>query len=334
MKKFLLPESGKFYKANLHCHTNVSDGALSPEEVKKLYKEHGYSIVAYTDHNVLVPHPELADEDFLPMNGFEVDVNKHTSNDFCQIKTCHLCYVALKPDNVTQVCYHRSDYTWGNATEMRKYVKFDENEPDYVRYHTHECINDMIKRGRDNGFFMTYNHPSWSLENYEDYIGYEGMHAMEICNNGCLVSGYNDYNEKEYDDLLRAGKRIFCIAADDNHGTREACGAYIMVKADKLEYETIGNALLAGNFYSSMGPEIHELWYEDGKIHITCSDAKRILLHTGNRYLDRRYAEEGKPLTSAVFDVKPEFIYARITVEGKDGLNANTNAYFMDELLK
>ena len=34
MKKYLLPESGNFYKANLHCHTKVSDGAMTPEEVK------------------------------------------------------------------------------------------------------------------------------------------------------------------------------------------------------------------------------------------------------------------------------------------------------------
>ena len=34
MKKYLLPENGKFYKANLHMHTNVSDGQMSPEETK------------------------------------------------------------------------------------------------------------------------------------------------------------------------------------------------------------------------------------------------------------------------------------------------------------
>ena len=39
MKKYLLPEGGNFYKANLHCHSNVSDGALSPAELKKIYME-------------------------------------------------------------------------------------------------------------------------------------------------------------------------------------------------------------------------------------------------------------------------------------------------------
>ena len=34
MKKYLLQENGNFYKANLHCHSIVSDGAFTPEELK------------------------------------------------------------------------------------------------------------------------------------------------------------------------------------------------------------------------------------------------------------------------------------------------------------
>ncbi|MBQ7302828.1 MAG: PHP domain-containing protein, partial [Clostridia bacterium] len=67
MKVYLLPESGRFYKANLHCHSDLSDGALPPAEIKRRYMEHGYSIVAFTDHDVLLPHTDLASEDFLPL---------------------------------------------------------------------------------------------------------------------------------------------------------------------------------------------------------------------------------------------------------------------------
>ena len=37
MKKYLLPEVGKFYKANLHMHTIISDGRMTLEETKKEY---------------------------------------------------------------------------------------------------------------------------------------------------------------------------------------------------------------------------------------------------------------------------------------------------------
>ena len=80
MKRYLLSEQGNFYKANLHCHTSLSDALYTPEEVKKQYMEHGYSIVAYTDHDIFVPHPELADENFLPLNGYEIEVTEGYEN--------------------------------------------------------------------------------------------------------------------------------------------------------------------------------------------------------------------------------------------------------------
>ena len=40
MKKYLLPENGNFYKANLHCHTNISDGKLTPAERKAVHLEY------------------------------------------------------------------------------------------------------------------------------------------------------------------------------------------------------------------------------------------------------------------------------------------------------
>ena len=52
MKHYLIPDSGRFYKANLHCHTTVSDGMKTPAEIKALYQANGYSIVAFTDHDV------------------------------------------------------------------------------------------------------------------------------------------------------------------------------------------------------------------------------------------------------------------------------------------
>ncbi len=43
---------GRWYKGNLHTHTTVSDGRLSPAEVVRWYEEHDYDYVALTDHDV------------------------------------------------------------------------------------------------------------------------------------------------------------------------------------------------------------------------------------------------------------------------------------------
>ncbi len=335
MKKYLLPENGNFYKANLHCHTNISDGKLSPEEMKKHFMEHGYSIVAYTDHDVLVPHNDLTDENFLALNGYEMEMNEF-EDPFWLTKTCHLCLIALEPDNFKQVCFSGTNYMFGNSPKYADKVEFHEDTANFERSHTPECVNKIISEGRKHNFFVTYNHPDWSLEDYTDYISYDNMNAMEIYNFGAFNSGFDDYNPRVYDDMLRAGKRIFCIAADDNHRQYDAFGGFIVIKAEKLDYRTITKALENGDFYASQGPEIKELWYEDGKLHIQCSPAAKIVFSTGIRATHAVTAYDEKSLEYACWDVAglPEHTYVRVTVTDHNGKHANTNAYFIDELIK
>ncbi len=333
MRKYLLPKEGTFFKANLHCHSNISDGCLSPEEIKKIYKEKGYSIVAYTDHDILLDHTDLKDESFLALNGIELKVNSIIGGPFYLKKTTHMCLIALDENNLIQPCYHRTKYLFGNVSNYRHLIKYDETLPDYERRYSGEGVSEIMKICREKGFFITYNHPVWSLENYGDYSNYEGMHALEICNYGSTVLGYNDYNEKEYDDLLRCNKRIFAIAADDNHNKRnDSFGAFTMIKADKLEYKTVTDALVNGNFYASQGPEIYDLYFEDGKVYVKCSNAKTIRLNTAVRVLKLENAEDGNFVNEACFEIEENYGYIRITVIDKDGKCANTNAYFTDEL--
>ena len=76
MKKYILPEGLNWYRANFHCHTVHSDGAYTPEKVKEVYKNHGYSIVAYTDHDVLLDHSDLNDDGFLALTSCEYAINE------------------------------------------------------------------------------------------------------------------------------------------------------------------------------------------------------------------------------------------------------------------
>ena len=88
MKKYLLKEKGNFYKANLHMHTNISDGQMSIEEVKEEYQKRGYSIIAYTDHELMMPHNELSDENFLALTSTEISINQRRDCDFRYTKCC------------------------------------------------------------------------------------------------------------------------------------------------------------------------------------------------------------------------------------------------------
>lgn len=343
MKKVLLPPCGdgfRYYRANLHCHSTISDGRKTPQQLKDDYKAHGYQVLCLTDHEVYITHNDMTDSDFLMLNGVELDVSDKQSE-----KTCHLCYVALDKNRDKTVCWHRSKYLWGNAATYGDKVKFDESKPDFERFYTAEGVNAMIKEGVDNGFFVTYNHPTWSLESYPEYSTYHGMHAMEIINFGCVIEGYDDDNGHCYDDMLRGGERIFCIATDDNHnrGSDEdpkcsSYGGFTCIGAPALTYEAVAEALKNGCFYSStgdykdVGPSILSLYYEDGKVVIDTSDAKSIALITSERYCRLTHAPQGESVNHAEFEIPERIKWFRLTVTDNKGYKAYTNAYFCDEL--
>lgn len=347
MKKILLPEAGenlRYYRANLHCHSTISDGRKSPEELKASYKARGYSVIAYTDHDVFLRHNDLTDKDFLALNGYEMEVGEAAAPGATYTRTCHMCFVALEPDTEKAACYHRSSYIWGNAVKYRDQIVFDETLPDYVRTYDPACISDMMKKGREGGFFVTYNHPTWSLESYREYMGYENMNAMEMVNFGCVQVGYNEDNGHCYDDMLRGGKHIFCIAADDNHNCAaddspycDSFGAYTMIAADKLEYRTVTKALEDGMFYCSTGsgthdgPQILGLTCEDGVVTIKTSPAKRICLYNNARSNQIRIAPDGEFLTEASFRISEQEVWFRLCAIDAEGWKAYTNAYFPAE---
>ena len=155
------------------------------------------------------------------------------------------------------------------------------------------------------------------------------------------MAGHEDYTPRVYDEMLQSGKRIFVTGGDDNHSAApEEAGPYglglawTMIKAEELEYSAVAKALLNGDMYASDGPEIHELYVEDGKIHITCSPADQVSVKFDKRVAFSKLAEHGEGVTEAVFDVDSKWGYFRITVKDEHGRVACTRAYFPDEYMK
>ncbi len=337
MKHYLLPAEGRFYKANLHTHSTISDGALTPEEIKARYKEKGYAIVAFTDHNLMVPHPELADADFLPMTGFEYDV---TDPDpaltvFSEKRSCHLCLLAPTMCDNYQPLWHRKAYHWGPKPEYLPLVRYDEAAPDFVREYSAEGINRAIATAREAGFFVTYNHPAWSLETYPEYMAYDGFHALEVVNYGSLYAGFLDESLHVLRDMMRGGKRPFAVAADDNHNRMpDSFGGFTMIKSPSLAYADVFASLMKGDFYASEAPLIEELTYEDGLVHIRTSPARSITYHADIRNAKTVYAGEDTPLLEATFPVGEHDGAFFLIVRDAEGKFAVTRVYSTDALAK
>ncbi len=340
MKKHLLPEGGQFYKANMHTHTKVSDGGFTPEEIKKLYMEKGYSIVAYTDHEVLVPQNHLTDENFLAINSVEVAKNDNWHGGFEFNKTYHINFYAKDP-GITHCPVLSPKAIW--LEQSKQYITEEMEKNPYKSHYSVAGINDMIKKANEAGFLVCLNHPVWSCQDYTDYMGLKGLWGIEVYNTGCFRGGMPDTVQPMV-DLLRTDERIMPVAADDVHGLGGAFGGWLMVKADKLEYVTVMKALERGEFYASTGPEIKELYLEDGKLHISTSEAASIQLMTNYRYTRAKNGRADAPVTEACFDIAAFFEknnahayprstpWLRLEVRDLAGNMAWTRAYFIDEL--
>ncbi len=340
MKKYLIPNEGKFYKANLHMHTTMSDGRETPEEVKAAYKAAGYSVVAFTDHEIMLDHSDLADEDFLPITSFEKSINAVSpATGFPHHrKTAHLNFLSKDPHKLA--CSVMNPATaWGNAKE---HISEELKKCSYEAEYTTECLNDVIARANREGFLVTLNHPVWSLQNYEDYIGLKGLWGLEVYNTGCALVGCPD-TVQPLDDLLRVNENVFPLATDDAHSPTDHFGGYVMIKAQSLTYPEIMGALERGDFYSSTGAEIRSLYVDGNKLVVDCSPAHSVTVCTerrSNMYQTALYAGH---ITHAEFDLSGYFAgcaeeltgrraYIRVVVTGADGGSAYTRAYGLKEL--
>jgi hypothetical protein len=157
---------------------------------------------------------------------------------------------------------------------------------------------------------------------------------MEILNYSSFHAGYPQYNPRVYDDMLKGNKRIYCTATDDNHNRKnDSGGGFVMIKADALDYNKITNALVKGDFYASQGPKINALWVEDSVVHIDCENVASICFETGRRHFSKIESQNGEGVSSGEFTVSPMDSYVRVTLTDFDGKHANTNAYFLDEIL-
>ena len=315
VKKYLFKSNANIYKANLHCHTTVSDGTRTPRQIKAMYKAAGYSVVAFTDHDILQNHSYLNDDGFLAINACEFAVTQHLPGQpFEKRKVYHFNLYAPDP----------------NATQTP--------EPMSMAYDDMDAINQYISDRTAEGYLVSYNHPYWSLQTYADYSGLKGCFAMEIYNHGCEVKdGYYGYNPQAYDEMLRCQNRICCLSTDDNHNAPspgdpnsksfgDSFGGFVMIDSSGLTYGDVFDSLRRGDFYSSQGPEIHEISLHGNILGVKCSKACLIVVYTDGR---RCYIQKGEALTEAEFPLSGNEEYIRVMCRDKDHKDANSNAYWL-----
>lgn len=330
----------KQYKANLHCHSVLSDGALSPEELKKLYKENGYSVLCISDHERPHDHTALSDDDFVMLTGYEAYIRPGTEcrYDYYEPEV-HLNLFNKDPHNTDLICWNDNYIKYVKDPDERAAMRRFGTEKQ--REFTPEYVSEFIAEAKKDGYIVALNHPVWSLEDFSTLFDYKGFFSMEMCNFGSHNSGLFEYNSALYDMFLRKGIRIFTHSADDNHNHAPvgspSCDSFggftkINTKNGELSYDAVFSALENGSFYSSMGPEIKKLEINGRNVHVETSPASLIAMLVGgkNTCVSRPEKIDGT-VCVADFAIPERCKYFRISVRDTSGRMADTRGYFLDE---
>ena len=326
--KILLDENKKYYKANLHCHTTYCDGKSTPEEIKEMYQARGYSVVAYTGHEIMHDFTHLSDESFIALKGYEQATNNdRVADPVKKHQSAHFNFIAKNPEMDTIVAYNH-DYDWIHSKEEGEAVK--SIMKGYERLHNTEDFNMIIKLANELGFLSFYNHPSWSLHSYEDYIGLRGLSGMEV------INGNEMNDERVYDDFLRLGVRLNCLCADDTHNRypvdspkSEAFRGFTMIQADEFSYSGIIDAIENGRFYSSQAPFIYGITLDGNILRVKTSPVEKICVHGASRPLIATGEKNGDLITEAEFVLDNSCAaFFRVSAIDTYGKKAFSNAYY------
>jgi len=324
---FILPSMPQ-YAANLHCHTTLSDGQFSPEEVIAAHKENGYQILAITDHEVPCDHTARSTEDFLLLTAYEAHIRPVGNYLDRYNSEIHLNLFAKDPHNVTHIGFDPSFCRDPNPAKDVPHAA-----PFGPRQYTPAYIQEFINSAVAHGYLVSHNHPAWSLETPEDVLRYDNCFSLEVMNGGSMLGCHFEegYSMGVYDISLRKGKRWFLHAGDDNH--RAACKNYAktMILAEDLTYPAVIKALEEGKFYATNGPIIHRLQIEKGHVTVECSDAEYIVMQMSPKLRRAAQSEDGKPINRAEFDIPDNAPYVYFTIIGMDGSRAHVHAFFRED---
>jgi hypothetical protein len=285
---------GRFWRGNLHTHSDHSDGALSPYETARVYREAGYDFVAITDH-------------FRPEYGFPVtDTRELRSDGFTTLIGAELHAPVTEAGQQWHIVAAGLPLDFRPSSEA-------------------ETGPELARRARDAGAFVGMAHPSASLLTAVDADSLDAAHAVEVYN--ALADRENRGDSWHLTDvLLNRGRRLTTYAADDAHLQPQdppPCQAWVQVRAESLDPANLLTALKAGRYYSSTGPELYDVQIEDDLIVVQCSPATKVLLSGG-----RPGAEviEGDGLTDCELPLAMfRGTHCRITVEDATGRRAWTN---------
>jgi histidinol phosphatase-like PHP family hydrolase len=293
----------RFFRGNLHCHSNRSDGLQTPEHVAAAYRDAGYDFIVLSDH-------------FEAEYGWRVTDTRDLRDDR---------FTTIIGAELSSAPWIERHAYWVTAVGLP--VDFEAPTAD-----THA---EAITRAAACGAFVVMLHPGLNnlpLAAVATLPAFDAVHAVEIYNHNLAMSAGTDRAHGAYmlDGLLEQGYRVLVNAGDDAHFGHPAdrFGGWIEVYCDQLDPDALLNAIKAGRYYSTQGPALRELLVDGNQLHVEASEVYAIgITGSGERWQSgtERIREQGASIT-ADFDLSPfQGSYCRVTVVDSAGRRAWSN---------
>ncbi len=293
---------GRFFRGNLHTHTDRSDGVLPAEEVCRRYREEGYDFLALTDH-------------FVGRYGYPItDARPFNAPGFTTLPGAELHSGAMANGELWHIL------AVGLPADFAP-----SRTPDFLPATDQESGAEIAARARAAGAFVAIAHPEWSGLTLEDARGLEAAHAVEVYNHGCAVGADRGHGFAVLDHLLTEGRDLTLCATDDAHFSEpDHFGGWVMVKAEANEPEALLSALKAGHYYSSQGPELKAVARDGRMIEVACSPVSTVILQGPGT---AAIALHGETMTRArmPLDRFEGLSWVRVTVIDRSGRRAWAN---------
>jgi hypothetical protein len=299
-----------WYRGELHCHSNHSDGFTPVKRVVEAARKYGLDFLALTDHFTHAGWAELralSDERLCVMPGLELTghaghANLHGLEE----------WVNTFVDDIQA-------NSWG--------------------------INDAARATRSQGGLFCVNHPfalilGWAYQE----LDWSLVDALEVYHH--LEGPNNTAQLTFWDGLLRAGRRITGVAGTDSHdafkGRHRLGQVCTVVQADALSPQGILEGVRRGRTYISLGPELRFTAQTDGhnagmgdslpssqpvRLEIGVSKLERparvLVMKNGLYFAHRDVPASEAGLSLSVHDDQPAPGYYRVEVFARDAQPAS-----------
>jgi len=288
----------QWYKGNLHMHSVWSDGNVFPEQAVDWYKDRGYNFVSLTDHTVMqdktdnwkeVGQGKVTQELFdryverygkdwveTKQNGEKTLVRLKTFSEFINKLNIPEQFLIIPGHEQNVVITERQVHTCViNVVDSQPFQR-GKTVAESIRKNVDALTQYGARTGRET--LLISNHNCWVYFDIypQDLIDVPEVRFYEFLNCQPTYKPHPAFwSAEKFWDIVNSFRLedgwlpLYGVMNDDTHNymqpgpkTRDCGNYWNMVRADKLEPETLLRAMYNGDFYVSSGVTLESLDFD------------------------------------------------------------------------